>query len=129
MGVMARERGALWGRGGLWGALWGMGRVMACVELRAEGAWLRDSTVEGMRHGDRLEVSVARSRGLCWDELPEVVVGVEVPWLPLLLPSGSGPGKKPSGVLVCWGDAPKDSPPEAPSQAAGGRGIGGEPCG
>ena len=126
MGVMARERGALWGSGGLWGALWAMGRVMACMAFRAEGAWLRDSTVEGMRHGDRLEVPVARSRGLCWEEPPAALVRVQGPWL-LLPPSGRGPGCKPSGVLACWGDAPRDSPPEAPSQAAGGRGSGGEP--
>lgn len=33
-----------------------MGRVMPCKELLAGEIWLSDITVEGMRHGERLDV-------------------------------------------------------------------------
>lgn len=75
-----------------------MGRVMPCKELLVGEIWLSDITVEGMRHGERLNVLVARRRELCWAELPDVV-GVEAAGLALL--SGRGLADALRGVLVC----------------------------
>lgn len=99
---MALERGALWGSGGLCGALWGIGRVMPCKELLAGDSWLRDITVEGMRLGERLDVFAARRRELCWAELQDVV-GVDAAGLalPLALLSGTGLAEALMGVLEC----------------------------
>lgn len=79
-----------------------MGRVMPCKELLAGEIWLSDITVEGMRHGERLDVLVARRRVLCWAELPDVV-GVDAAGLalPLALLSGRGLADALRGVLVC----------------------------
>lgn len=130
-GVMALESGALWGRGGLWGALWGMGRVMPCKELLAGEIWLSDITVEGMRLGDRLDVFAARRSEVCWAELLDVVVGVDGAGLalPLVLLSGSGLAEALTGVLLCWGDAPCDEPPAAPPVEGAERNVWVEPLG
>lgn len=81
-----------------------MGRVMPCKELLAGEIWLSDITVEGMRHGERLDVLEARRRELCWAELPEVVgvdvAGLALP-LALALLSGRGLAEALRGVLVC----------------------------
>lgn len=79
-----------------------MGRVMPCKELLAGEIWLSDITVEGMRHGERLDVLVVRRRELCWAEFPDVV-GVDAAGLalPLAQLSGRGLADALRGVLVC----------------------------
>lgn len=79
-----------------------MGRVMPCKELLAGEIWLSDITVEGMRHGERLEVLVVRRRELCWAEFPDVL-GVDAAGLALLLAllSRRGLAEALRGVLVC----------------------------
>lgn len=107
-----------------------MGRVMPCRELLGGDSWLSESTVEGMRQGDRLEVLVARRRALCWVGMLEVeavdVLGLALP-LALLSPSRLADTLR--GVLLCWGDAPRDVPPVAPPAAAEERKVCGEPWG
>lgn len=73
---------------------------MPCKELLAVEIWLSDITVEGMRHGERLDVLVARRRELCWAELLDVV-GVDAAGLALALLSGRGLADALRGVLVC----------------------------
>lgn len=75
---------------------------MPCKEPLLGEIWLSDITVEGMRHGERLDVLVARRRELCWAELP-VVVGVDAAGLALLLAllSGRGLADVLRGVLAC----------------------------
>lgn len=79
-----------------------MGRVMPCKELLAGEIWLSDITVEGMRHGERLDVLVVRRRELCCAEFPDVE-GVDAAGLALPLPllSGRGLADTLSGVLAC----------------------------
>lgn len=129
-GVKALERGALWGSGGLWGALCGMGRVMPWEEPLVGEIWLSDITVEGMRLGERLDVLAARRRELCWAE-PLDVVEVDAAGLalPLTLLSGRGLTEALRGVLVWWGDAPCDEPPAAPPVDDTERKVCGEPWG
>ena len=122
-GVMALERGALWGSGGLWGALWGMGTVMPCRELLVGLSWLSDITVEGMRQGDRLDVLVRR-RAFCWAGLPDAAASDSAA---PLLPSGSGLADALTGLLACWGEDPCDEPPAAPPTRARERKSWGEP--
>lgn len=75
---------------------------MPCKELLEGEIWLSDITVEGMRHGERLDVLVARRREPCWAKLLDVL-GVEAAGLvlPLALLSGSGLADALRGVLVC----------------------------
>lgn len=75
-----------------------MGRVMPCRELLAGEIWLRDITVEGMRHGERLDVLVVRRRELCCAELPDKG-GVDAAGLAWV--SGRGLADALRGVLVC----------------------------
>lgn len=75
---------------------------MPCKELLVGEIWLSDITVEGMRHGERLDVLVVKRRELCWAELPDVegvgTVGLAVPLAPL---SGRGLADVLRGVLTC----------------------------
>lgn len=75
---------------------------MPCKDPLAGEIWLSDITVEGMRHGERLNVLVARRTELCWVELLDVV-GVDAAGLvlPLALLSGMGLADALRGVLVC----------------------------
>lgn len=77
-----------------------MGRVMPCKELLVGEIWLSDITVEGMRHGERLDV--ARRREPCWAELLDVE-GMDASGLALslVLLSGRGLADALMGVLVC----------------------------
>lgn len=120
---MALDIGALWGSGGLWGALRGRGRARPWRELCETGEpWLRESTAEGMRLGERLEVLVARRRGLCWvwpEPTEEVGVDVVVLALVLVVLLAMGLGEALIGVLVCSGvPPPPPPPPVAPPMAA-----------
>lgn len=100
-GVIDLDKGALWGNGGLWGALCEIGRVMPCEELSAGATWLRDMTVEGIRLGERLDVLVARRTALCCSALLDVL-GIDAAGLalPLAPPSVRGLADVLRGVLL-----------------------------
>lgn len=62
-----------------------MATVMPCKELLTGETWVWDMTVEGMRQGERLAVTVERGRGLCWAAPPEGVAVDAAGLAPLLL--------------------------------------------